>query len=271
MSKFQNCLFFILSCAILLAMKDKVPAPKGILFDMDGVLLIATQSSDQSWRLVCQQFAPQLGLPVQRLEEVLRTSRRAYHKDIEHDIQKQRRDRLEPFETRRETVERALIQAGRANSSLATEIVRIYESLREEHRQLAPFALETLQKLRNLGFPLALISNGNATYQRQKIQQHRLAPFFQSILIEEEFGVAKPDSRIFLAALQQLGIANEQAWMIGDNLLFDIAASQQLNIFAIWCDLAQHRLSEEQSVHPDRVIHALPEIIDLLGECGNFI
>jgi HAD superfamily hydrolase (TIGR01549 family) len=46
-----------------------------------------------------------------------------------------------------------------------------------------------------------LISNGNATHQRQKIKPHHLAPFFDAILIEEEFGVAKPNQKIFLEAL----------------------------------------------------------------------
>ena len=234
---------------------------------MDGVLLITTQSPDKSWQQVCQQFAPNLGVSPQRLEEVLRESRDVYRRDINQDTQKQRRDRLEPFETRRETVEKALEQIGRGDKTLATEMVRAYEAIREK-RQLTPSALDTLQKLRDLGLPLALISNGNATYQRRKIEQHHLAPFFDTILIEQEFGVAKPDQRIFLAALDQLHITAEEAWMIGDDLAFDIAASQQLHIFAIWCDLARRGLPEESPVHPDRIIHALPELFHVLGNAS---
>jgi UDP:flavonoid glycosyltransferase YjiC (YdhE family) len=37
-------------------------APKVVPSDMDGTLLITTQS-DQSWQQVCDQFAPHLGLP----------------------------------------------------------------------------------------------------------------------------------------------------------------------------------------------------------------
>jgi beta-phosphoglucomutase-like phosphatase (HAD superfamily) len=139
-------------------MTYSIPSPKAIIFDMDGVLLITTQSSDQSWHHVCQQFAPSLNLAPHLLEEALRASRRAYRQEIAHDAQKQRRDRLEPFTTRRETVERALARIGREDQELATEMVRRYEALRDEHRQLAPRAFETLQQLRDCGFPLALIS-----------------------------------------------------------------------------------------------------------------
>ena len=233
---------------------------------MDGVLLITTQGSDQSWHLTSQYFAPKLNLPPQRLEEALRKSSRTYHCAIEQDSQKQRRDRLEPFQTRKEMVERALEEVEREDALLASEMVHMYETLREKHRHLAPHAHSTLQKLREQAFPLALISNGNATYQRRKIQEHHLAPFFDIILIEEEFGVAKPDQRIFEAALNHFQITVHEAWMIGDDLAFDIAAAQHLGIFAIWCDLAQHGLPENHSIQPDRVIHTLPEVFDLLSE-----
>lgn len=252
-----------------LTMKEKLSPPKGMFFDMDGVLLITTQRSYQSWQIVCQHFAPQLGLPVQHLAEALSESRDSYWKEIASDEQKQRRDRLEPFETRREVVARALEQVGKANLSLASEIVRAYEAVREEYRQLAPFAQHTLQQLQDQGIRLALISNGNATYQRRKIEQHHLAPFFQCILIEEEFGAAKPDPRLFLTALKQLDLTPQEVWMIGDDLTFDIAASQRLGIVAIWCDLAQRGLPERHPVHPDRIIHALPELFDLLGAAGR--
>src|SRR5713226_4656833 len=136
-------------------MKNSIRSfPKGMLFDMDGVLLITTQHSDQSWQQVCQQFAPTLGLSPQLLEEALCESRSAYRRDIKHDAEKQRRDRLEPFATRRETVERALEHIGRGDITLATEMVRAYETLRDEHRQLVSHALDTLQQLRDCAIPL---------------------------------------------------------------------------------------------------------------------
>jgi HAD superfamily hydrolase (TIGR01549 family) len=244
--------------------------PKGILFDMDGVLLLTTQSPDQIWQQVCQQFAPQLDLSPEALMLALRESRRLYKKNIEHDAEKQRRDRLEPFETRQETVERVLEQVGKADKTLAAEMVHAYEALRDAHRQLAPSAIDTLQKLQNQKIPLALISNGNATYQRQKIKQHHLAPFFDAILIEEEFGVAKPDQRIFLSALDQIHISAQEAWMIGDDLAFDIAGSQQVGIFAIWFNFSRQELPAQNTIRPNCVIHALPELFDMKQEMLPF-
>ena len=85
-----------------------------------------------------------------------------------------------------------------------------------------------------------------------------------SFLIEEEFGVEKPDQRIFLHALDRLHISAHEAWMIGDDLARDIAGSQQVGIFAIWCDLARQGLPNTNTVHPDWVIYDLSEVLDML-------
>ncbi len=249
--------------SMIMTMKSNLPFPKGILFDMDGVLLLTTQHSEQSWQFVCQKFAPTLGLLWQDLFEVFCKMHDAYENDLEHDAQKQRRDRLKPFETRKEILNQTLEHFDKGNSQIASEMVRAYETLRCAHRQLAPCAVNVLQKFREHNLPLALLTNGNATYQRQKIQQYHLAPFFDTILIEEEFGVAKPDKRIFLAALDHLNLAAHDTWMVDDDLAFDIAGSQQLGIFAIWCNFTKNEILKENAFRPDRTIYALSELFEL--------
>ncbi len=241
-------------------MKEKEkPYPRGIIFDMDGVLLVSPdQTPAQSWEEVARQFAPVLDVSPELLVQALQESRHAYRREIEQDVEKQRRDRLQPFETRLETVENALSALHRENKTVAADMVRAYEALRDAHLQLAPSALELLQALRKQAFPLALISNGNATYQRRKIAGHRLAPFFDAILIEEEFGVEKPNPRIFLAALEQLHLGAHEAWMIGDDPARDIAGAQQVGIFAVWCDFTRRELPD--TIRPDWIIHDLSEV-----------
>lgn len=243
-------------------MMNRTPL-QGFLFDMDGTLLMSAQRSDQSWKQVCFQFAPRLGLPAERLFRALHESIATYRKDIEGDAEKQRRDRLDPFAVRTETVQAALTELDRGDTTLAAEMVRAYEALRDEYLEPVPHALETLEALRARNKRLGLLTNGNATYQRRKIERHHLAPLFDCILIEEEFGVAKPDPSIYLAALEQLGVTPREACMVGDNLALDVGAPQQLGIVGIWYDPARRSLPEGSTVHPDRIIHALPELLDL--------
>ena len=113
-----------------------------------------------------------------------------------------------------------------------------------------------------MGVPLALLTNGNKTSQRGKINRFNLEPHFDCILVEEEFGLGKPDERVYLHALEQLGSQPSDAWIVGDNLEWEVAAPQRLGITAIWHDFAGKGLPEGTDVRPDRVIRSLPELLD---------
>ena len=98
------------------------------------------------------------------------------------------------------------------------------------------------------------------------MNRHHLASYFDCIFIEEEFGAAKSDPSIYLAALEQLHVTPHETWMIGDDLAFDIATPQRLGIFSIWFDPAERGLPENSPVHPDHSIHVLTELLELDGE-----
>ncbi len=242
----------------------QISHPRGLLFDMDGVLLLTSQSPAQSWQEVACSFAPALDLSAEALFEALQRSYQSYQRTIAHDPEQQRRDRLAPFETRLEVVEDALASLHRVHKEMAVEMVRAYERLRDTHRFLAPHALEVLQFCRQRSLALALVTNGNATYQRRKIAQHGLASWFDAVLIEEEVGIAKPDPRIFLQALERLHLRASEAWMIGDDLTRDIAGAQQVGLLTIWYDASGSGLSKESPVHPDWMVHDLAELCSLL-------
>lgn len=50
--------------------------------------------------------------------------------------------------------------------------------------------------------------------------------------------------------------------MVGDNLEWEVVTPQRLGIFAIWYDPAGKGLPEGSSIRPDRIIHALPELLN---------
>lgn len=236
-------------------------APQGILFDMDGTLLFTTQRAEQTWFHVFEQFVPQHHFAPELLSEVMSKVYTVYKRAIAKDPILQQKDRLHPFEVRKETIEQVLKHVGKTDTALAEAMVQAYEILREQHRCLAPFALETLEQLHKQNIRLALLTNGNARYQRHKIERHYLTTFFECILIEEEYGVGKPDPSIYQSALEQLHLVANQAWMVGDHLWFDVGAPQQLGIFALWFDPDQAGLPLDTQVRPDRIIHTLPELL----------
>ena len=98
---------------------------------------------------------------------------------------------------------------------------------------------------------LALVTNGAAAPQRAKVERFDLARRFDHVQIEGEHGFGKPEERAYLHAMQALGVAASETWMVGDNLEWEVAAPQRLGIYAIWHDVTGEGLPPDSPVKPD--------------------
>jgi putative hydrolase of the HAD superfamily len=231
--------------------------PKAILLDLDDTITALSASGIVCWERICQRFAPRVpGLTAGPLFDAIARSRFRYWKDPE----RHRVGRLNLAATRRMIVRDAFDEMGISAPGLADEIADAYSREREDALWLLPGAVETLGFLRNQGVRLGLITNGSSAGQRRKIERFGLGRFFDLIVIEGEFGVGKPDERVFLHALEALGVAPCEAWMVGDNLEWDVRGSQRLGIFAVWVDSRGEGLRRASPVQPDRVVRSLSEL-----------
>jgi putative hydrolase of the HAD superfamily len=115
--------------------------------------------------------------------------------------------------------------------------------------------------LRARGVKLALITNGEGREQRRKIERFELAPLFDCVIVEGEFGKGKPEPEVYHHALAMLGAAPHEAWMVGDNLEWEVAVPKQLGIYTVWVDFAATGLPANAPAQPDRIIHNLAELV----------
>src|SRR5205809_953912 len=106
-----------------------------------------------------------------------------------------------------------------------------YNALHDEELSLFPDAHETLDRLKQLGIKLALITNGAAEPQRAKVVRFALEHRFDHIQIEGEHGFGKPEERAYTHAMEVLGVGPDETWMVGDNLEWEIVAPQRLGIY----------------------------------------
>ena len=104
-----------------------------------------------------------------------------------------------------------------------------------------------------------MVTNGAATWQRAKLDLHDLERYFDCIAIEGELGFGKPDPRIFRHALDRLEVSPGAAWMVGDNLEFDIAGAQAVGMLSAWVDFEGGGVLESSAVRPDCVVRSLAE------------
>jgi putative hydrolase of the HAD superfamily len=145
-------------------------------------------------------------------------------------------------------------------AGLAERIAAGYDRCRDDRTALFPGAVPVLAWLRDSGCRLALVTNGAAEMQRQKIERFRLEPLFDLILVEGEVGFGKPDGRIYQMALTRLAAAPRQTWMIGDNLEWDVEQPQKLGITGVWVDSTGAGVPPSHAVRPDLVIRTFADL-----------
>jgi len=150
-----------------------------------------------------------------------------------------------------------------ASPSAAQRFARRFHELRESGEgRLFPGAVATIEELKRLGVRLALVTNGHADSQRAKVRSFGLERLFDHIQIEGEVGFGKPEERAYRHAMDALQSRPEETWMVGDHLLWEVAAPQRLGIFAIWHDHVGRGLPASADVVPDRIIRSIPELLD---------
>lgn len=233
--------------------------PDFLFLDLDETILDYMAPGERCWESLCQSFAPRLdGIDSDQLLAAIRESANWYWSDPE----RLRLGRLDLKSARREVVAIAFHQLNVDNRELSEELADAFTVLREEWVQPFPNAVRTLRVLRERGHHLGLITNGRSEFQRAKLRRFDLEPYFDFILIEGEFGVGKPDLRVFQYGLEKFDVSSAQVWMIGDDLEFDMRPAQELGMGTIWVNRLNKNLPAGCSVQPMRIISSLAELIE---------
>ncbi|HMO53163.1 MAG TPA: HAD family hydrolase [Tepidiformaceae bacterium] len=236
--------------------------PRAILFDLDDTILDCGDVN-AAWLTVVGEFCDVIGgLEPATVSLRIRREAEAFWSDPDrHRIHRQ-----DLRSSRRGIVARtfeAIAREGGPALSMVTAhaIADRLTMYREEQICLFPGAIEAIEALRGEGVRLALVTNGASEPQRAKIEQFDLARHFDHVQVEGEMGFGKPEERAYRHALQALDADPEQAWMVGDNLEWEVAAPQRIGMSGIWYDHMKAGLPEGSPHRPDRIILSLTELL----------
>jgi len=237
-------------------MSDKLP--KAILFDLDETI-VEYPTTRESWHSILEEFQEELqGNEIAKMVDWLSAYTDWYWSDPDRNS----RSRLDMATARAEIAAAALVEYAIADDGLSTRIGHMLNHRRNSGATLYEGALETIVALGRRGVKIALVTNGHSTVQREKIVRFELGDHFAHIQIESEFGFGKPDERVFRHVLKMLDVDAADAWMVGDNLEWDVRGPQRVGIYSIWFDPRLTGLPAETDILPDRIIHRLSELIE---------
>jgi len=241
------------------------PLPKAMLLDLDDTILTYEQGvdKDECWRHAIGKHLPDPYTV--HLDDML-ASIIEKAKWFWSDPERHRIGRLDLLKAREDIVSAVLPEWDIRDPLLARKIAETYDELRDRAFRLFPDAMDALERFRSHGIKLAMVTNGRAETQWNKIRRFNLEPLFECILVEGELGFGKPETAVYLLALEQLGAAAEETWMIGDNYAWEVEAPQRLGIKGIWIDHAGAGVPAGASEQPFMIIKSLGDLAAVMPE-----
>ncbi len=157
---------------------------------------------------------------------------------------------------RRESIRLALYRAGE-NPLLAETAFEVFfaERQRVELFDDVRPALEFLASR----YPLVSLSNGNADVHRVG-----LGAYFRAAISAREFGVGKPDPRIFHAAAGAVDVMPGDVLHIGDDVMLDVLGAMNCGMQAAWVNRADNLWPHD--AQPHMILTNLTELCELLRD-----
>jgi 2-haloacid dehalogenase len=111
---------------------------------------------------------------------------------------------------------------------------------------------------------LVLITNGLKEVQRSRLARSTISDCFSDVVISDEVGAAKPDTRIFQAAFERIGNPKkEDVLIVGDSLTSDIKGGNEYGIDTCWFNPAG--MARNQDVEIQYEIRRLDELWAIVG------
>ncbi len=139
-----------------------------------------------------------------------------------------------------------------------TQLVEEGRRLFPDHTVLLPRVAEGLRALREKGYILGIITNGDVKMQSKKLDVCGLRPYVDIVVISGEEGVAKPDPEIFYRAAARLGVSPADCMFVGDHPEKDVEGARRVGMTSVFMYAS--------GIYPPpdgvRVVHSMDELIE---------
>lgn len=146
---------------------------------------------------------------------------------------------------------------------------RIYDEAYGSHRRATPGSLALLDRCRERGIALAVVTNGTQTAQEDKLRAIGLEWMIPNLLTAERAGTAKPDPRIYEWALAQTGQVASDVLMAGDSLENDVGAALRCGLSAVLYAPGAKQQTVLTAHGAAPILNQWNGLLDLIGEDNN--
>ena len=103
-----------------------------------------------------------------------------------------------------------------------------------ENALLYDDAMPTLRELKNRGYLLGILTNGDSYCQHRKVERCGLEEIMDAITVSGDTDTAKPDPEIFRMTAEKLGVRPEECAFVGDMYSRDIYGAHLAGMEPVW-------------------------------------
>ncbi|MFD2705267.1 HAD family hydrolase [Salibacterium lacus] len=141
----------------------------------------------------------------------------------------------------------------------ADEKFEMYLSFYQKNWKAYADVMEALNQLKQSGYTLGVISNGDYEQQIEKLQHMGIEEYFNCVITSSEIGAAKPDKAIFEEACAHANRQVKDCYYVGDRLDTDALGSKKAGMRGVWIN------------RKDKISHQDVIVINSLSELGALV
>ena len=143
------------------------------------------------------------------------------------------------------------------DSSMKSELLNLY-------KVLSPFkeVPETLKKLKEKNFKLAILSNGTPSLLKELVESNNLDNLFDDLFSIEEVGIYKPDSKVYELPIKKYKIKRAEVAFLSANT-WDVSGGGNYGYSSIWVN-RNNNIFDNLGYKPKQQIKNLKQLLDIV-------
>ncbi|MEM6675938.1 MAG: TIGR02253 family HAD-type hydrolase [Planctomycetota bacterium] len=230
---------------------------KAILFDIDDTLFSTREFAQRARRNAVDAMIER-GIDASpdevltELQEVLREFGSNYDQHYDKLLQ-----RL-PHHQRKDVNPALVVAAG----------VVAYHDTKFEHLKAFDDVVPFLEALRSAKVRTGVITHGWTTKQSEKLVRLGLVDQFgpRDIFISDQVGISKPNPKLYLYALREMGLLPSEALYVGDNLENDVVPPRSIGMHTCWIRRSAREGQDPEKAEPEFIVDDFRELAEILRE-----
>lgn len=140
------------------------------------------------------------------------------------------------------------------NQELMAEMAKVSRPLEGVEKMLTDFHGK---------IKMGIITNGFTALQQSRLENTNTHHFFDTVVVSEQVGVAKPDPKVFDFAFSKMGeVEKSKVLMIGDTLASDVLGGNNFGIDTCWFNPEQK--ANKTEIKPTYEIHSMSQLLDIV-------